>query len=50
MPGHPLTTFVFIAVAIGVVVNSFIAYPTQSLIGSAILVLAATGFFLREIS
>jgi APA family basic amino acid/polyamine antiporter len=45
MPGHPVTTFIFIAVAAGIVVNSFIAYPAQSLIGSAILALAATAFF-----
>jgi APA family basic amino acid/polyamine antiporter len=47
MPGHPVTTFMFIAVAAGIVVNSFIAYPAQSLIGSAILAIAATAFFLR---
>jgi basic amino acid/polyamine antiporter, APA family len=44
MPGHPWTTFVFIAVAAGIVVNSFVAYPTQSLIGSAILSAAAIAF------
>jgi len=44
VPGHPWTTVVFIAVAIGIVVNSFVAYPTQSLIGSAILTLAAIVF------
>jgi basic amino acid/polyamine antiporter, APA family len=47
MPGHPVTTFIFIAVAAGIVANSFIAYPAQSLIGSAILAIAATAFFLR---
>ncbi len=40
-PGHPYTTGAFVLVAVGVVVNSFFAYPTQSLIGSAILALAA---------
>jgi len=45
MPGHPVTTFLFIAVAAGIVANSFIAYPTQSLIGSGILVAAAIAFF-----
>jgi APA family basic amino acid/polyamine antiporter len=44
MPGHPWTTFVFIAVAAGIVINSFVAYPTQSLIGSAILGAAAMAF------
>ena len=33
----PCTTVVFVLVAVGIVVNSFVAYPTQSLIGSAIL-------------
>jgi APA family basic amino acid/polyamine antiporter len=46
MPGHPWTTAIFIAVAIGIVVNSFVAYPTQSLIGSSILAVAAVAFFL----
>jgi len=44
MPGHPWTTFAFIAVAAGIVVNSFFVYPTQSLIGSAILGCAAIAF------
>jgi APA family basic amino acid/polyamine antiporter len=44
-PGHPWTTGIFIAVAVGIVVNSFFAYPTQSLIGSAILAAAAAAFF-----
>jgi len=44
-PGHPVTTMLFVAVAAGVVLNSFIAYPTQSLIGSAILVVAAAVYF-----
>src|SRR5207248_11074378 len=37
VPGHPWTTLAFTAIAAGIVVNSFIAYPTQSLIGSTIL-------------
>jgi APA family basic amino acid/polyamine antiporter len=44
VPGHPWTTAAFIAVAVGIVVNSFFAYPTQSLIGSAILGAAAIMF------
>jgi hypothetical protein len=47
-PGHPWTTAVFIAVAAGIVVNSFFAYPTQSLIGSAILAGAAIVFFITR--
>lgn len=44
VPGHPWTAGTFIAVAAGVVLNSFFAYPTQSLIGSAILVAAAVRY------
>jgi APA family basic amino acid/polyamine antiporter len=47
-PGHPWTTGAFIAVAAGIVVNSFFAYPTQSLIGSAILGSAAIAFFVTR--
>jgi basic amino acid/polyamine antiporter, APA family len=45
-PGHPITTLLFVAVAAGVVLNSFIAYPTQSLIGSAILLVATVLYFM----
>jgi basic amino acid/polyamine antiporter, APA family len=48
MPGHPWTTFAFIAVAAGIVMNSFVVYPTQSLIGSAILGVAALAFFVTR--
>jgi APA family basic amino acid/polyamine antiporter len=44
MPGHPFTTLLFVAVAIGIVVNSFLAYTTQSLIGSAILLAALLSY------
>jgi APA family basic amino acid/polyamine antiporter len=40
-PGHPVTTAVFVVLAFGIVLNSFFAYPVQSLIGSAILVAGA---------
>lgn len=40
MPGHPFTTLLFVAAAAGIVINSFFAYPTQSLIGTGILLLA----------
>jgi len=46
VPGHPWTTLTFIAVAAGVVIDSFAVYPTQSLIGSAILTAAAVGFMI----
>jgi APA family basic amino acid/polyamine antiporter len=45
MPGHPYTTGIFILVAAAIVLNSFVAYPTQSLIGSAILAVATAVFF-----
>lgn len=45
VPGHPITTALFVAVAAGIVLNSFLAYPTQSLIGTAILATAAAVFF-----
>ncbi len=44
MPGHPVTTLIFVTVAAGIVVNSFLAYPRQSLIGSAILLLASASY------
>ncbi len=45
-PGHPWTTGLFVAIAAGVVLNSFAAYPTQSLTGSAILGLAAAAYWM----
>ena len=44
-PGHPVTTILFVGVAAGVVLNSFVAYPTQSLIGSSILIAATIVYF-----
>ena len=44
VPGHPVTTGLFVAVAVGIVVNTFVVYPTQSLIGSSILAAAAAVF------
>jgi APA family basic amino acid/polyamine antiporter len=44
VPGHPWTTLAFVIVAAAVVVNTFLTYPTQSAIGSAVLVFAAFGF------
>ena len=48
VPGHPLTTAVFVAVAAGIVVNSVFVYPIQSAIGSAILVSAAAVYFVTH--
>jgi len=45
VPGHPWPTMAFIAIAAGIVINSFIVYPIQSMIGSAILLIAAVVFF-----
>jgi APA family basic amino acid/polyamine antiporter len=47
-PGHPLTTALFVAVAAGIVVNSFAVYPRQSLTGTAILAIAATVFLISR--
>ena len=44
MPGHPFTTLLFVAVAAGIVANCFLVYTVQSLIGSAILLLAAATY------
>jgi len=44
VPGHPATTFLFIGVAAGVVANSFVTYPRQSVTGSAILAIAGAFF------
>ncbi len=46
MPGHPVTTLIFVLAAAGIVVNSFVAYTAQSLAGTAILTVAAAGYFL----
>ena len=40
-PGHPWTTGAFVLVAAGVVVNTFLVYPTQSAIGAGVLLIAA---------
>jgi APA family basic amino acid/polyamine antiporter len=45
-PGHPWTTAAFVLVAAAVVVNTFFVYPTQSLIGAAVLAIAAAAYFL----
>jgi APA family basic amino acid/polyamine antiporter len=47
-PGHPVTTGLFVAVAVGIVLNSFVAYTTQSLIGSGILIAATVVYFITH--
>jgi basic amino acid/polyamine antiporter, APA family len=44
VPGHPVTTALFVLVAIGIVGNSFVAYPRQSFIGTTILLVAAAAY------
>jgi APA family basic amino acid/polyamine antiporter len=44
-PGHPVTTLAFVLVAAGVVINTFVVYPAQSLTGTAILLAATVLFF-----
>jgi APA family basic amino acid/polyamine antiporter len=44
-PGHPFTTLAFVLVAAGVVINTFIVYPAQSLTGTVILLAATVVFF-----
>ena len=44
-PGHPWTTGAFVLVAVGVVINTFFVYPTQSLIGSVVLSVGGAVFY-----
>jgi APA family basic amino acid/polyamine antiporter len=44
MPGYPWTTAIFVLTGFGIVINAFFAYPTQSLIGSGILLAAAAAY------
>lgn len=46
MPGHPVSTLVFVGAGAGIVINSFFTYPVQSLAGTAILVAAAVFYML----
>lgn len=45
-PGHPYTTGLFVLIAAGVVLNSFVAYPGQSLAGTGILAAAGVAYVL----
>jgi len=49
-PGHPYTTLAFVLVAAGVVINTFIVYPAQSLTGLTILAAAAVVFFAMRVN
>jgi hypothetical protein len=40
-----MTTLAFVLVAAGVVINTFLVYPAQSLTGTVILLAAAAVFF-----
>ena len=46
VPGHPFTTGLFVLAAVGIVGNSFFAYPKQSLIGTGILLAASATYAL----
>lgn len=46
MPGHPLTTIVFIAICLSVVASSYLTDPRDSLIGAAILASGAPIYWL----
>jgi APA family basic amino acid/polyamine antiporter len=46
IPGHPVTTLLFIAICAAVVVSSFRAHPLQAIIGWCITLLGLPVFFL----
>lgn len=46
VPGHPVTTLIFIAVSWLVVINTIYQYPSNSLIGMAILLLGLPAYWL----
>ena len=46
VPGHPMTTLIFIAVSWLVVINTIYQYPSNSLIGMAILLLGLPAYWL----
>ncbi|HEU5451459.1 MAG TPA: APC family permease [Terriglobales bacterium] len=46
VPGHPFTTFAFVAVSWLVVLNTMIRYPKDSLVGTAILLAGITVYFI----
>jgi len=40
VPGHPISTAIFLVISVGVVLDTYIKYPQNSLIGLAILLIA----------
>lgn len=46
IPGHPYTTVAFIVVSFAVVINTYIAFPGDTLIGLGILAIGAPVYFL----
>lgn len=46
VPGHPFTTFVFVAISWLVVLNAMFRYPTDTLIGTAIVLSGIPVYFL----
>lgn len=47
-PGHPWSTGLFVAVAAGVVINSFVAAPVQALAGCGVLALGSLVYFVSR--
>ena len=44
VPGHPVSTALFVAVAAGVVVNSFVAAPAQAVAGCGVLAVGSLAY------
>lgn len=47
-PGHPWSTGLFVAVAVGVVINSFVAAPVQALAGCGVLAVGSLAYLLSR--
>lgn len=47
-PGHPWTTALFVAVAAGVVANSFVAAPLQAAAGCGVLAVGTAAYLVRS--
>jgi APA family basic amino acid/polyamine antiporter len=48
MPGHPITTIIFVAISWLVVINTIYRYPRNTLVGVAILLLGLPAYFLWQ--
>lgn len=46
VPGHPVSTILFMLIAAGVVLDTYIAFPSNSLIGLVILLIAVPVYYL----